>query len=382
MNSVSKIIESKKCFACGMCYSVCPADAITVNADKKSGFFNIAVSDKCVACKKCLSVCPANESREIDNNSIGEYKSIFLAHSKNDKVRKMSTSGGVVNSIIRYIIENDVVKSAYIVKENIDCTFESEVIKIDKNNIDLLLNIPRSFASRYISYPVLSALKNEDKTDIAVVGTPCQINALAKYDAENTILKIGIACSGATSYLATQIVKQKLLSDNSKAHIFYRGNGWPGCNSLVTEHKTIETAHGKSYFEKLYSSQIFRRKSCLDCYDHFAEQADISLFDFWNPQEMKTEKIGNSAVIVRTDKGQKILQNAIESNYIGIQSEITLREALDTQRTPLYFKKYKPYQKRAGVYYKFAEIFRTLKLYKIMPLSAYKYFCRILNKLK
>lgn len=382
MNSVSNIIDSKKCFACGMCYTVCPTDAISIKANNKSGFFDISVSSKCVGCKKCLSVCPANENKEIDVHSVGTYKDIFLIHSKNHNVRKMSTSGGVINSIVRYIIENDVVDFTYLIKENIEGDFECEVVRIDKSNVNMLLENPRDFASRYISYPVLSALKNEDKTNIAVIGTPCQINALAKYDRNNKILKIGIACSGATSYLATKIVKQKLLSDSENAHIFYRGNGWPGFNSIVSASKTIETPHNKSDFEKIYSSQIFRRKSCLDCYDHFAENADISLFDFWNSKEMKNEKIGNSAVIIRSDKGEKIIKDAVEKNYIEIQISLTEQEALETQQSPLYFKKNKPYKKRAKIYYIFADIFKKLKLYKLLPLSVYKYFCRILNKLK
>ncbi len=53
----------------------------------------------------------------------------------------------------------------------------------------------------------------------------------------------------------------------------------------------IEQEHYNSDFNAIYSSQIYRNKGCRFCHDQFANEADISFFDFWNVLEVKNEKI-------------------------------------------------------------------------------------------
>ena len=44
----------------------------------------------------------------------------------------------------------------------------------------------------------------------------------------------------------------------------------------------------------MFSSQIFKNPACRECHDHFAEYSDISFCDFWNEEERRKEKEGNS----------------------------------------------------------------------------------------
>ncbi len=45
----------EKCKQCGLCFPVCPDDAILVNKDKKREDFNY---DACKGCMVCAKVCP------------------------------------------------------------------------------------------------------------------------------------------------------------------------------------------------------------------------------------------------------------------------------------------------------------------------------------
>ncbi len=338
-NSVSEIIKTNKCYKCGMCKSICPFGAVSFKENKKTGFYDFNISQSlCKNCGKCLALCPGANPINKTGSPVGKNKKIVLAHSKDENIRKAATSGGVVNSLLRYLIKNNIIDFALVVKEDNKNIFDSTAVKLTKDNIEKLSSAPRDFASRYVGVPVLAYLNADEikNEKIAVVGTPCQIKAIESF---NNIFKIGIACSGMISYNATKVIKQKYA--NNKYHIFYRGNGWPGYNSLILNNDVKETPHSKSDFEKLFSSQIFKNPACYNCNDQFATCADISLFDFWNKDEMKNEKTGNSAVIIRNDKAEKIFNGAINLNYIETVKIISEEDAVKTQGFPLEFKENK-----------------------------------------
>ena len=53
--SVKPVFLSEKCRQCGVCFPVCPDDAIPVNCDQKREDFNY---DYCKGCGVCARVCP------------------------------------------------------------------------------------------------------------------------------------------------------------------------------------------------------------------------------------------------------------------------------------------------------------------------------------
>lgn len=373
MKTVSEIIESGRCYACGMCSVRCPENAISLKPNMKSGFYEVHLNDDaCVGCGLCLSSCPASADSKVKSDTLGEHKSIYLCRSTDESVRKGATSGGAVNAVIRFLIESKTADSVLAVKENSDSPFESEAVVINRENCSLLTEEPRSFASRYVSIPVLNALKQcTGKT--AVVGTPCQIKALGLYGKD--IIKIAIACSGATSYNASKIIKERLA--DSSFRVFYRGNGWPGYNTLTDGKKVIEAPHGKSYFERMYTSQLFRSRACRNCPSHFGEESDLTFFDFWNSEEIKNERLGNSVCTVRTETGSVIFNGAVNGGYLETVRELVEDEAVKTQGVALKYKSLRPYN---GIYFKLIDFLFKTGLYRLIPLKGYKYFCRLLAK--
>ena len=55
--SQKPIFHSDLCKQCGLCYPVCPDDAIPVGKDMQRGEFNY---DYCKGCGVCAKVCPFN----------------------------------------------------------------------------------------------------------------------------------------------------------------------------------------------------------------------------------------------------------------------------------------------------------------------------------
>lgn len=67
------------------------------------GFYRPVVDEiSCIGCGNCVWVCPA--SGTSSTSLMGDYMNIYLALTV-IKVRHEAMSGGIVNSLIRYIIE-------------------------------------------------------------------------------------------------------------------------------------------------------------------------------------------------------------------------------------------------------------------------------------
>lgn len=342
-HSVQNIIKQNKCYACGMCQAVCPKGAATLATDRKSGFFRAQIhNDKCIQCGLCLQACPAAGKLNETGNALGTYDSLCLTHSADTHVRRMATSGGSVNALVRYLIESRRVQRAYLLMQDPNGDFECRVAEITLQNIKLLETNPRDFASRYVSYPICTALQQTDEP-FAIVGPACIIKAVCKSPFAHNAFKIGIACSGAVSYHASLRLKQALGMPN--ARLYYRGDGWPGMNTLCSDGSTVQKPHTKSHFERMFQSMVFRRKACDNCNDQLAADADIVFFDFWNPAEMQRESVGNSGTIVRTKAARQILQDAAQAGYLHETAPLEPEEVRRSQALPLLLKEQQLHKK-------------------------------------
>lgn len=187
------------------------------------------------------------------------------------------------------------------------------------------------------------------------------------------------------SYKATE--KYKRIQNMQSAKMYYRGDGWPGKNSLSDGQKTVEYEHLGSLFETMFSSQIFKNPACRECRDHFAETADISFCDYWNADERKTEKEGNSCIIVRSKRAKEIVELMRTEGYIEVVKELDEQDIVQTQFQVLQAKKgnlcnkfrYRAFVK--GIDYIFGH-----GIYQKFDLKTYQWICacygRICSKSK
>lgn len=183
--------------------------------------------------------------------------------------------------------------------------------------------------TRYFPIPVNKILKeiNSREGKFAVIGTPCQIYGISKYEMIDTkikdkiYIKIGFFCGGAPNlnaykyYMFANNIKNKDMSS------IYRGIGWPGNN--VFEYngskKILKSRRPKSFSGKVYHTlsffPIFAQKRCLLCIDRFSSFADISVGDAWL-DIFKDDEKGTSLIITRNDKIDEILLKMKGDKYI------------------------------------------------------------------
>lgn len=382
MKNINKVLKASKCLGCGLCVSVCPVKIISSEYNSSEGFCFPKIHEGCVECGKCLSFCPA-VSQGYSSDWIGLAKDIFLAHSNQDAVREGSTSGGLVNETVRFLLSKDVVEAVLLVRadRNMQSCIEAESAIVTKNNSLDMLQKPREFASRYVLVPLLKDLWRliRQYKRIAIVGTPCQIRAARNYISKINkpvfCVYLGIACSSGISYKATKQYKKLMNAENAK--IYYRGKGWPGQNTLVSGEFVKSFDHTKSLFERMFSSQLFKNKGCYECHDHFAESADISFCDLWTEEEIKNERVGKTCVIVRTEIGFDTIKNMEEGKQISIVRKVDKDELINSQMAVLIQKKLSDcLDNKYKVLRRITRLFNRTQIYRLFNYRQYDFMAR------
>ena len=176
--NIKKVVQDSKCRSCGYCFSVCPVNAIDmIYVDS---FFKPEVNaSQCIQCGKCVKSCPS-EHDFAENGLLGSYMGLFLAYSTNREIRHNATSGGVINSLVRFLLKEQIIDGVLMAGYDIRSENETSSQLITLNEMNILEKKTRNFSSRYVLTPVLIELRNIPKEikKLAVVGTPCQIQAL------------------------------------------------------------------------------------------------------------------------------------------------------------------------------------------------------------
>ena len=164
--------------------------------------------------------------------------------------------------------------------------------------------------------------------------------------------------------------------------MYYRGNGWPGKNSLIANDRIIEYSHQGSLFERMFSSQIFKNPGCRNCVDHFAEKADISFCDFWDKQELSTEKNGNSCVFIRSHRAQEIFSGMEKGGYVEVARGLTEKEVIDTQYKILLAKKGTIRETlQYHVFMDLVDLIFKHKIYRFFSKKMYSRFCLLYSRM-
>jgi coenzyme F420 hydrogenase subunit beta len=103
------------------------------------------------------------------------------------------------------------------------------------------------------------------------------------------------------------------------ADLRYRGHGWPG-TAAVTIHndngfETRRLSYEESWGEILTNHKQWR---CQVCADHTGELADIAVGDPWY-RRIPVDDPGQSLVLVRTERGRRILHRALDAGYLALE---------------------------------------------------------------
>ena len=100
MINLDRICDKKDCIGCFACYNICPKNAIEMKEEKLGHIYPEINVNKCINCNLCKKICPSNK-----NFQLREPLKAYAMISKDEKIRKNSTSGGAATVFALGVIE-------------------------------------------------------------------------------------------------------------------------------------------------------------------------------------------------------------------------------------------------------------------------------------
>ncbi len=328
--NISKVVESNQCVSCGLCAAVCPKKCIRFEKNNKTYIPSIK-EEECIQCGVCDDICPGNqfdynreyiETGEPDNFWLGQYRKILSMQAADQVILQKATSGGVVTQIVKELLDRKEYDCAFLVD-----TFEyKQQVQTKKyENADEILKTAKS---RYVPVSqqnaVSYALEHQDKR-IIFVGTSCfvhgLINVIKRFRLNRSnYLILGLFCDRTMNYGIYYYFSQHPKCKGQLEQLYFRtkeAGGWPGNVRLIYDNGAYADL---SASQRMMVKDYFQLERCLYCLDKLNQFADLSIGDDYSIS--KSDKSGRSAVVVRTEKGEKIVSELIEYfNFFDVSEE-------------------------------------------------------------
>jgi len=318
---IERIVQTNLCSGCGACYAICPHDAIDMKISLDGAYRPFIDFSKCSFCKLCERVCPSlSSNQKIMMNGLGSFVRCYVGYSADAIIRWKASSGGLATTILLSLLEEGVISSAVVVKDDPDNPLRPFMTLVkDKEEIK------GAMGSKYC--PVEPRFKVKDlireRGKIAVVGLPCHIWAFRKLERvvgklkNKVLVHLGLFCGKTPNFYAITYFLRKVANVNERdvTHISYRGRGWPGKMTVSTKQgNSLSFELGDWYNFSYYPHFIPVR--CVLCHDITNQQADISLGDAWG---LADDKIGASVVITRTPIGERVIQHLCNTRRLVLR---------------------------------------------------------------
>lgn len=369
-----QLISDKLCTGCGLCEGIFKSAKVEMKYSPK-GYLRPLLKSKLNRSEKSIfkQICPGlNITSEKENPAIfhpiwGTTYDCFTAYSSEDQIIKESSSGGVISSILIYLIEKKIVDAVIHIGMNKGNPFDNE-IKVSKTKEEILSNSN----SRYSPSSPLKTIKEllDLNLKYAFVGKPCDVQGLklyAKFDNRvntNILYTLSFFCAGIPSIQSTyKLVEEFNLSKDEIEEIYYRKNGWPGNFHIKTKTKNVfERNYKYAWGQNLGRSLQFR---CKICPDGIGELADISCADAWKTFDKKgfpsfLNDEGRSLVFIRSLKGKALMSDIILDKKVIVERVIDNLDEVN---------KIQPGQYRRKIELKYRLMAVTILLFKKLNIS-------------
>ncbi|MFO8019667.1 MAG: Coenzyme F420 hydrogenase/dehydrogenase, beta subunit C-terminal domain [Promethearchaeia archaeon] len=325
---IHEVHEKNICQQCGGCVSFCSSAEFDVIGFKDPfeppEYIN---EDQCLECGICYYICPQTHVLDSELNQafnfsgydsmlIGSYKDVYSCQATDKKFLSHGTDGGVVNSVINYLIEKKNIDGAIVSKTKSpfsrEATFASSKETLlnasgAQFNISPHLNEIQKFSTYPHTIPELNHYKFKK---LAVVGTPCQLytircmQELGVTPSENIGICLGLFCYENFCFDKSQIEKFE-----RDFNIEYEDIEKINIKKDVVFKLKDEGQGGKTIHIPFNHLKDYMRDACKACNDFPNIYSDISFGGLGSPEKYTT-------VIPRTDIGMELFQEVLNAGII------------------------------------------------------------------
>lgn len=338
MNNIEVVKDFDVCCGCGTCSAACPHHAISYEYTQGQ-FLPCVDKEKCVDCGICGNVCPSHKvdvikafpSLDFNKDEIECY----TAFSKNEAIRRISTSGGVITTMVEYLLKTKRYDKAYLLHYDAFDGSKALVKAVaDANEVKCYAK------SKYIPASVellASDIKNDRIGKSIIVATPCQLLAIKRLFAlykkqDEDVLFLGLFCDMVFNYEIYKYFEDKYGVFDSLHFRDKELSGWPGNVLIKQGEKKVDVPRT----ERIKVKEKFKLNRCNYCFDKLNMLADISFGDCYLSGEEDVK--GKSNVIVRTIKGKNVWRDVefLFEMTVATFSSIKRSQGLDAKRLNLF----------------------------------------------
>jgi coenzyme F420 hydrogenase subunit beta len=300
--------QRELCIGCGACVDICPY--FKNYRGKTSQLFPCTLEQG-----RCFAYCPKAEvdlnelSQKIwhvdyDGSPLGPYRKVLASRAGTHMARGFFQAGGTVSGLMAFALKNKLIDAAALT----DRDGLNPVVRL----VTDWKKVAGCASSKFMASPTLSALNmgvREGYNHLGVVGTPCQLTAVAQMRSnpldkqEHDVpvaLAVGLFCNWSVDtrqlmgLLAQRLDISKIRSMNIPP---------PPADIMV-----LETDNGPVEFP-LSDIKPLIPHTCFVCLDMTSEFADLSV-------GMYEGRPGWNTLMVRSETGEKILKQAIDAGFI------------------------------------------------------------------
>ena len=319
------IIEHGFCTLCGACEAACPVHAIKVEQGKPQRLHDC--SEHLDSCPICYDICPHSDALLFETlrfvadaphkrESLGYYRKVLLAHATNPTMRDASKSGGVVNALLNFAMNNSIIDSAIVSEASARIPIKVKP-SISLVPDDTLSAVDTKIVPSAVAEAFGRTVFEHGKVRIAFVGVPCHILALRKLEAwqhklmDSLKVTIGLFCLWTFSLdrLLEHLLHEHNIAANEIQNVDLTANEYV----VTTENRVVKIPLSE------IKNHIMNR--CRTCTDFTSQLADLSI---GGASPLKDWSI----VIIRTKEGEDFFNSAVKKGIITTKKIETEPETL------------------------------------------------------
>ena len=300
--------QRELCIGCGACVDICPY--FKNYRGKTSQLYPCTLEQG-----RCFANCPKAEvdlnelsqriwHADYEGSPLGPYRKVLASRAGTQMARGFFQAGGTVSALMAFALKNKLIDAAALT----DRDGLNPVVRL----VTDWKKVAGCASSKFMASPTLSALNmgvREGYNHLGVVGTPCQLTAVAQMRSnpldkqEHDVpvaLAVGLFCNWSVDtrqlmgLLAQRLDISKIRSMNIPP---------PPADIMV-----LETDNGSMEFP-LSDIKPLIPHTCFVCLDMTSEFADLSVGMYEGRPAWNT-------LMVRSETGEKIVKQAIDAGFI------------------------------------------------------------------
>jgi coenzyme F420-reducing hydrogenase beta subunit len=276
---------------------------------------------------------------EIDK-FVGSYKKVYFSYAADERFRARAASGGSVTALLAQLLEQGVIDGALVLGTEVQDNQVTPKFLIAQTEEQLLSAQGSKYSAVHFTQDAFPLIE-EFSGRLAVVALPCDAKILHHFRARHPEfdrkihIVIALLCGHNSEPELTDHIVRKLVPDEHDLERYtYRFGHWRGLLKAELEGQQ-EVVKPFSFFSDYQNLYFFSQRKCHHCFDHMGYYCDISAGDIWS-YRMKQHPIKHTALITRSESGQRAVESALNSGALVGQEE-PIEEVMDGQARTLPF---------------------------------------------